>query len=355
MPDARCRAPRSSRGYWICQIAGWGSFAIYVLASYLWAVGPARRLTDAASILFFNVVVCPLVMHMVRSGMYSRGWIQLPLRRLVARLIPVVPALAGFLTALVDVSALVLNGGHGLSWPSLAGVFFGFCWAFAGWFLIYFTVHARRRHDALRLELAVTSRDAQLQSLRAQLNPHFLFNCLNSLRSLIVEDPARAASMVTGLAEILRYSLASDRMDTVRFAEELDVIDEYVDLERIRFEERLRVERDVERSALDARIPPMLVQTLVENAVKHGISELPQGGVVRLEARTSGGRLEIRVTNTGRLKTSADATGYGLRNAAERLRLLYGDTASLTLRDNDGTTVAALSLPLEPPNERATR
>ena len=133
------------------------------------------------------------------------------------------------------------------------------------------------------------------------------------------------------------------------------MIDEYIALERIRFEERLRIERDVEPPALDARIPPMLVQTLVENAVKHGISELPQGGVVRLEARTSGRRLEIRVANTGRLKPSADPTGYGLRNAAERLRLLYGDAASLTLRENDGTTVATLTLPLESSNERAAR
>ena len=203
-PEPSRGTPRSSRGYWICQIGGWGSFAVYVLTSYLWAVGPARRFTDVASILFFNLVVCPLVTHNVRRGMYARGWIDHPLRRLVPRLILVVPALAGFLTVLVDGVAFVLNRYRGLSTASLAGIFFGFCWAFAGWFLIYFIVHARRHQDALRLELAVTSRDAQLQSLRAQLNPHFLFNCLNSLRSLIVEDPARAASMVTGLAEILR-------------------------------------------------------------------------------------------------------------------------------------------------------
>ena len=94
------------------------------------------------------------------------------------------------------------------------------------------------------------ARDAQLRALRAQLNPHFLFNCLNSVRSLIAEDPQRAASMITGLAEILRYSLASDREDTVSLADELDVIDEYVGLERMRFEERLQVERAIEPAAL---------------------------------------------------------------------------------------------------------
>ena len=341
--------PPAGRLYWVCQIAGWGSFAIYVLASYLWAVGPNRRLADVVSIIVFNVVVCPWVTHELRRWMYARGWPQLSLRRWLPRALASVFILAGGLTALVALVAIASNGGAGLGAVQLAGIFLGFSWAFAGWQLIYFTVLARRRHDALRLELAITGREAQLQSLRAQLNPHFLFNCLNSVRSLIIENPERASSMVTSLAELLRYSLASDRRDTVRFSEELDVIDEYVNLERMRFEDRLRMERFVDPSVLDARIPPMLVQTLVENAVKHGISDLPQGGVVRLDARPHGDRIEILVSNTGRLKAPASDTGYGLRNATERLRLLYGDAASLTLRERDGMTVATLTIPLNPP------
>lgn len=345
-PDTPQRPPPPGRLYWVCQIAGWGSFAIYVLASYLWAVGPHRRLTDVASILFFNVVVGPVVTHGLRRRMYARGWPQLPLRRWVPRALGSVVILAGGMTALV---AIVAEGNAGLAAVQLTGIFLGFSWAIAGWQLIYYAVLARRRHDALRLQLAITGREAQLQSLRAQLNPHFLFNCLNSVRSLIIENPERASSMVTSLAEILRYSLASDRRDTVRFEEELDVIDEYVNLERMRFEERLRMERFVDPSVLDARIPPMLVQTLVENAVKHGISDLPQGGVVRLDARPHGARIEILVSNTGHLKAPAPDAGYGLRNATERLRLLYGDAASLTLREQDGTTVATLTIPVNLP------
>ncbi len=172
-----------------------------------------------------------------------------------------------------------------MSAENATGIVFGFAMAFAGWLTIYFAVQSRRKRDALQLELDVVAREAQLRSLRAQLNPHFLFNCLNSLRHLIVTQPARAEIMVTGLAELLRYSLASDRTDAVGLSDELRIVDEYLDIERVRLEDRLTVTRQVAREALRARVPPMLIQTLVNNAIKHGIAELPQGGVVRIEAQ----------------------------------------------------------------------
>jgi LytS/YehU family sensor histidine kinase len=162
--------------------------------------------------------------------------------------------------------------------------------------------------------------------------------------------------MVTGLADILRYSLASDRNDTVTLAEELDAVDEYLNLERVRFEERLHVERAVEPSALQARIPPMLVQTLVENAVKHGIAGLKAGGVIRLDARVRADRLEVAVRNSGRFLPPTPDSGHGLRNASERLALLYGGAASLRVAGTDGDeTVASLTLPLAIPPEPLKR
>jgi len=217
----------------------------------------------------------------------------------------------------------------------------------SGWLTIYYVVHVRRRRDALQLELTVTAREAQLRALQAQINPHFLFNCLNSLRHLIGTHPDRAQAVVTNLADILRYALDSDRRDLTPLSDELEVVDRYLELERMRFEERLCVERAIDPSALGVRVPPMLLQTLVDNAIKHGISELTAGGVVRLEARTDAGRLTLKVRNTGALKTGAPTTeGYGLRNARERLRLLYGADASLTLRDLNGMTEALLQIPV---------
>lgn len=339
------RPPLPGRLYWICQFGGWGGFLVYVLVGYWFNASP-KQAADIVSIVSVNGLVCPAVTHGLRHWMYAREWQQLPRRRLLPRLAAVVVLLAVGLSSAVALVMVLLHEPVipliGMVWMSVA-----FCWAFAGWLFIYYAVHARRRRDALQLELTVVARDAQLRSLRAQLNPHFLFNCLNSLRNLIVANPARAEAMVTELAELLRYSLASDRTDTVALGEELRIVDEYLELERVRLEERLQIERAVEPAALEVRIPPMLVQTLVDNAIKHGIAELPRGGVVRIEARVAHERMELLVTNTGRLKPPSADAGQGLRNATERLRLLYDGAASLTLHEVDGMTQAALVIPVK--------
>jgi sensor histidine kinase YesM len=339
------KPPAPGRPYWICQFAGWGGFTAYVLAGYVLTDHP-RYVADIVSIVVFNSVICPAATHGLRHWMYVNDWHALRASQLVPRFAAIVVGLSAALTLLVTVW-IVLAGGALMPWSAALSIFSGFGLAFAGWLTIYFAVHSRRRRDALQLELAVVVREAQLKSLRAQINPHFLFNCLNSLRHLILARPDRAAAMVTGLAEILRYSLASDRLDTVTLAEELRIVDEYLDLERVRFEERLRVERDVDAAALRSRIPPMLVQTLVDNAIKHGIGELPAGGVMRMAIHQVDGRVEILVSNTGRLGPPAREPGHGLENAKERLRLIYGNAASLTLREVAGNVHAHLVLPAE--------
>lgn len=338
--------PVPGRPYWTCQAAGWGGFLAYVLGGYLLTEHP-KTATDVVSIVFFNGVVCPAAAHGLRRWMYWRGWHQLSSRRLIPRLVAVVAGLASGLTGAV-VLWLVLAGQSVMSATGAFSIAAGFAMAFAGWLTIYFAVQARRKRDALQLELAVVARDAQLRSLRAQLNPHFLFNCLNSLRHLIVTEPARAEVMVTGLAELLRYSLASDRLDAVGLSDELRVVDEYLELERVRLEDRLTVTRRVAPEALHARIPPMLIQTLVDNAIKHGIAELPDGGVVRIDARVVNGRVEIVVANTGHLRPPAQEGGRGLDNTKARLRLIYGDSATFSLQETHGTVEARLALPMEP-------
>jgi LytS/YehU family sensor histidine kinase len=278
--------------------------------------------------------------------MYVHGWHQLPAWRLFPRLVGVVAGFAGGITVAVVLS-LVLAGQHAMPFISAFSIAAGFAMAFTGWLTIYFAVQARRKRDALQLELAVVARDAQLQSLRAQINPHFLFNCLNSLRHLIVTEPRRAEVMVTALSELLRYSLAADRTASVALSEELRIVDEYLALERVRLDDRLTVERAVAPDALHARIPPMLIQTLADNAIKHGIAELPGGGIVRIEARAANGRVDILVANTGHLKPVSD-DGRGLENTRKRLRLIYGEAATFSLQETRGTVEARVALPMAP-------
>ncbi len=218
------------------------------------------------------------------------------------------------------------------------GLVWLFNWAvvFLGWQLIYAGVHAWRRarqaeRRAWRLEAA--AREAELGRLKAQLNPHFLFNCLNGLRSLIAEDPARAREMVTQLASLLRYSLGASAEETAELGRELAAVRDYLALEGVRLEGRLRVRFEVEPACEAVRVPTMLVQLLVENAVKHGVAKRPEGGEVSFSARREGATLRLEVRNP--LGTApaldADGAGLGLANAADRLRLLFGDAASLAL------------------------
>jgi two-component sensor histidine kinase/multisubunit Na+/H+ antiporter MnhC subunit len=344
--------PPATRTYWICQIAGWASFVVWVTAFYV-VYEPHARWDVIASIVVIDGGVTMLITHGVRRWMYRHGWIGMRATRLLPRLVLSTIVLSVAITALIVLTSRFLPDSTGYDRTAAFWTFIAFLWAFGGWLLIYTTVHTRRQHDARALELTLNARDAQLQLLRAQLNPHFLFNCLNSLRGLISENPERASAMVTSLSDLLRYSLRSDRAHTVPLAEEMEIVNEYISLERVRFEERLRFETDVAPAALGVAVPPMLVQTLVENAVKHGIADRADGGVVRLRAEVSGRRIAISVTNTGLMRAPMNENGHGLRNTIDRLRILYGDEASLTLTDASGQTVASVSIPLESGGERA--
>lgn len=180
----------------------------------------------------------------------------------------------------------------------------------------------------------------------SQINPHFLFNCLNSVRALIVEDPAKAQAAVTALSELMRYSMQASRVATVPLETEIEMVRTYLSLEEVRLDERLVSRFEIAADTRPVPIPTMLVQLLVENGVKHGIERLPDGGTISIASWLDEATLHIRVTNTGKLVVRAGSTRIGLVNARERLRLLYGDQASLALREDARSVIADLSLPL---------
>jgi LytS/YehU family sensor histidine kinase len=225
------------------------------------------------------------------------------------------------------------------------------------WSTLYVMIHefrGRRAREmrALRLEMMV--QEAQLRGLRAQLNPHFLFNCLNGLREVIAEDPERAQVMVTQLSALLRYSLQSNQSEMVPLTDEIRAVKDYLSLQQIRFEERLCVRWSVAAEAFGASVPPMLLQTLVENALKHGIAQRPEGGEVAIHARLAGGELELEVVNSGEIGGPASADGVGLKNAQEMMKLLYGERGSLVLENAaDGCVRALVRMPATP-TEAAT-
>jgi two-component system, LytTR family, sensor kinase len=344
-PSPVARNPPRARGvYWVCLALGWLVFFAIVAGAYLYSAGSEWRATSVINIIWITLVVCPAASHGLRWLMWRRAWVDMVPSRRFARVVPSVLVAAVATTAMTGASLFLLEGPPWIPPIAMLSMTVNFAIAFGTYCAIYFGVLGRWRHE----EMLRAAREAQLHMLKAQLNPHFLFNCLNSVRALIVEDPARAASMVTGLSDLLRYSLASDRHDTVTLAEELVAVDDYIRLERMRFDERLHTTRDIAPEALTARVPPMIVQTLVENAVKHGISNFTAGGTIALRASISGPFVEITVTNPGAFQPSDNGHGHGLLNARERLRLLYGSPALLTVESRGTDTVASVRVPLGP-------
>jgi signal transduction histidine kinase len=335
-----------TRVYWLCQLGGWGLHAlgeVIVLAFLspyiLWGI-------------FINLLSIPLgigITHAYRAVIRWRGWTELSLLRLAPRVAVATVVLSVAYVGGSTGIALITNpwspfGGVVPEWAGMAHLTFRFGPTMLLWSVLYFGIHYfwnYRSAEVDRLKLAVQSRDAKLGALKLQLNPHFLFNSLNSVRALVTEDPQQAQTMITRLARLLRTTLKSSKTLTVPLHKELKLVRTYLELEEVRLEERLAFTIDVEPDAREVPVPPMLVQTLVENSIKHGIAIRPEGGTIHVDARLKYDALQLRVANTGRLDPDTDASGLGLQNVRERLNLLFGDDAALNLRMTGPDTVVA--------------
>ena len=223
---------------------------------------------------------------------------------------------------------------------------FYFCWTTAYLALSYsITVQEQERHSA---ELAVRAQEAQVRALRYQINPHFLFNTLNAIAALIRDAPGRAEEMVVQLSDFFRRSLAINPMEDVTLAEEVELQRLYLEIERTRFPERLRFDVALDAGSEDAKVPPLLLQPLVENAVKHGVARSEGPTSIRIRARLDGPVVEIVVENDAKAQgPGSSGEKVGLRNVAERLRSRFGDEASLaTAEIAEGGFRNTLRIPL---------
>ncbi len=343
---------RTNATYWKCQIAGW---SLYTVSSFGISVAFGQRMTGQliAGTVFGNGVGF-VVTHLWRTWIRRRRWAELAFVPLLLRVIPTCLLLA-LVWEIVAGTAMFARYGVFIPREIRAGVAFvtWFNWSATLfiWSLIYFGVHFFERYkqaEILRWRTEAVAKDAELRALKSQLNPHFLFNALNSIRALIVEDPERGQAAVTKLAEMLRYALQSSATETVTLQAEMRFVEAYLALESIRFEERLTVRLDISPETLDRAVPPMIVQTLVENAVKHGIARRRDGGAIDVSSHLDSSILTVRVRNDGHLSSASpeDSQRLGLRNVEERLRLLFGVASSIQLSENGGESVTAeLNLP----------
>ncbi len=197
-----------------------------------------------------------------------------------------------------------------------------------------------------RLQLESNLKESQLNTLKGQINPHFMFNSLNNIRGLMLEDVDRARNMLTSLSETLRYSLTKSDSNAIALEDELEMVENYIEISKIQFEDRLQFKTNIDKSTLSILIPPMIIQMLVENAIKHGISNLKEGGKISLSTELKYNQLLIEVANTGVLRQSEESTQLGLRNIKKRLELLYGETASFHLKEIENQVIATIKIPV---------
>jgi sensor histidine kinase YesM len=346
--------------YWALQLLGW-SFYFYAQASgeVIFASVPWSH----ASTLWGGVCLAGIgLTHSLRWCIKHFRWLSLPPAALVPRVIAstLLIASASYLLTITlsqavygsPVAPIAAAFYHRLHLHGqLRNLFIILLVVHTGWVALYLAfamLRHRYQSEVRQAQLGEALQAAELQLLKSQLNPHFLFNALNGLRSLIADEPVRARDAVTQLARTLRYTLASGEEDLVSLERELEMVDDYLALESMRLAERLRVERDIAPAARTVRFPVMLLQTLVENAIKHGIAQLKQGGTLRVTAKVVEKELVLLVHNPRPTDAPTLTTeGVGLRNSTARLRLLFGDRASLRLDlSQPGQATAEVRLPL---------
>lgn len=340
---------RASRAYWLCQLFGWGAWALLNIA--LVVRSAPGQLGGFAVVFSWGAVTSIALSHMWRRILTQRGWLAPARRTPWARMLGGVLALGIVQTAVVALAMAVLLPAGTLHLAGLPGATFVWTLIFLIWSTLYATVSSMRgarRLESEALHLQILAKDAELRALKAQVNPHFFFNSLNSLRALVYENQDAAARMIDQLAGAMRYALRSESDATVSLGSEIEAVKAYLAIEKIRFEERLRSSITIETGLDSAVIPPMALQTLVENAVKYGVERCITGSEIRIVAQRDGARVRIEVANQGEVARLSDSPQIGFENTRKRLQLLLGSEATLELFTRDGWVVATLSLPGNP-------
>jgi len=275
-----------------------------------------------------------LTTHLVAAQVLSFLW--LGVGKLIARALSYVPSLQGIDARFDQRTTIVYAAGC---------VFYLLAVSFH---YVSLAQDASREFETRAMETSIQAREAELKALKAQINPHFLFNSLNSISALTSIDPSRARDMCVLLGDFLRLTLGLGEKTSVRFSEELDLLQKYMAIEKVRFGERLRMHEEIQEESKICLLPPLLLQPLVENAVKHGIAGLPEGGEIRLAVERQNGRLAILVENSWDPEAPPRrAGGLGLKNVQKRLEARYGKDASLRVDTEGELFRVSLSLPAE--------
>lgn len=338
--------------YWLYQLSGWSGF---ILVNVFFMFTFDKFDNRFVYRVLLNVGIGLISTHLMRLAVKKANLILQPLQQQLIGFVLTTVAfslLAGMTESYVSKWLDLLTTAQ-KKWSFNELIFtktFSSFFIFFIWNCIYFIYHyiqksRRQQVDTLKLEALV--KELELKTIKAHINPHFIFNALNSIRALVDENPGRARTAITELSNILRSSMQAEKLETVPFEKELNIVKDYLALEHIRFEDRLNVSYEIDEDTLDQPVPPMMLQTLVENAIKHGISKQLNGGTVKIISDFRNNHHELLVLNTGHLNGGINEDGFGLTSTQNRLLLLFGNKAKFNIRQVNGNMVEAkVELPM---------
>lgn len=340
--------------YWKIQLIAWSitslywGFSAFFTGNFIWKIGIADLILD--------VSIGIVLTHLYRNFALKRGWNKLTLKRLIPKMalsILILSVLYLFLIVgkLYLVRLFVLKNA-GVSFITFfkdrqLSVFITGTRLMSIWVLAYHLYHYSRLEIERVKEnarLSILIKEAQLNTLSAQLNPHFFFNALNTIKFLVLENPYSARRAIDLLSELLRSSLSSTTGELVTLNDEMNLVKDYLELEKMRFEERLQIEIVRSTTVSNPLILPMSIQSLVENAIKHGIEKRKNGGFISVKVEEQNDFIKISVQNSGKLLKERKNLGIGLNNLKERLLLHYNGNASFEIKELHDETVLATIL-----------
>ncbi|NDV16962.1 sensor histidine kinase [Muricauda sp. TY007] len=340
--------------YWKCQIIGWGLVSLLWL--YIALVRDQFTILQALVNYVLDITICVGLTHGYRSIALKSGWNLLGIKKLLQRILPAIVMLSVLFMLIMNLKMsffIYWRQGVNTVLEDLSvwnPVLITGLRHMAIWVLAYHAYHFYIREvntTKANAQLSLIAKQSQLDNLSAQLNPHFLFNSLNSIKALVIENPKSARRAIDLLSDLLRSSLYEKEHLTITIAEELALVKDYIELEKLRFEERLHTDLKIDPSLENIKIPPLSIQLLVENAIKHGVDKQLEGGTVQISIQKKNNHVVITVKNPGVFQEE-NHKGVGLKNLKERLFLQYEGRAIFKVVSPAENMVAArLLIPIE--------
>ncbi|MBL4592545.1 MAG: histidine kinase [Flavobacteriales bacterium] len=339
------------RLYWLSQIIGWLLYAV--------VVGIFNILTDkplSAELIFslLSIFLIGLsVAHAFRLLIIKLNWMRFNIPRLIPRILlgTLISGIIVYFLKSIIIERLIVQNDYEFNLTEAFPSIISWTLLYLIWSLLYFLFHFvtnYKKEEIKNLQWQAAKNEIELNKLKSQLNPHFIFNSMNSIRALISEDPALAKEAITQLSNVLRNSLLMGRQKLISLGDEMKLVNDYLGLEKTRFEERLTIKRNIGDNTKKFLLPPLMLQTLVENGIKHGTSKLPEGGTIEINTSIENEKLKIVIYNSGFYdKSIKPDTGFGLVNTIQRLQLLFGEDASFEITNENNRVKTELLIPKE--------